>query len=956
MTLDRRCLFACLMLLLAIGAFAQDPGDYLDDDEAENPATLFLTFDNQGTVKVRLNLPKTDSDPDPLANALGNILHCPAGALQHPDVSSYFFPDWMKNWPASKRERYRKQMIEFNRRQFSGICSGVLARHEQVLEGDFDYASALPQLRDLGVDELYISITLPKAQFRDFTRANLSRDPVGNSRNLIYVIPLAEGSKQAAFHLAFGFRQADVNGAFKILAGFILLPILVTLWMRHRALALAQIDAAGAWFGFSRTLNWLLLGITLFWITSGLGARQTLQDWIGTFGLALWKQAVADVAIILLPTFLTYFFCLAISYPVHAQLRGSQWTRREFLVRQAVTLGATVLPMILLLSAVGLLRDEPEISIWLFFSTVLVFQALHVLRVRITRELPHPLSTGELRDRIFALASRLGVSVKQIFILPAGKGQVANAYAAKNSIVMFTDYLLEHLSKREVDAIAAHELAHLRHKHPAKRIAAFLAALFLPYYFFAVTRALTSLVISPVALSMQASGTHILAHLYRGLNVFEQWSQKDFVLLLVGMTAFYFLSRHHENVADATAVRLTGDAEAQITGLLKVNRLNLMPIRWGKASESWLTHPSTVRRVQSIATVGGLAPERLEAILDEYDSQPNPAKVIPAEDRYEIPSVSDPEKIRAALQQRTRAQGKFWLHLISYVVPPVLTGLLIREANLVGFSFVVVYLAGFILGSCFITLLGVWLGEADRAREKNRLVASFAREHLPLGNVVDYVVGFAPGPYPRIYGRRYHWDTGFLILSKDRLQFMGEQTRFSFSAAEIDDIVLGPGGPSWWKFERIYVRWKTDAEHNGIFNVNSLEPGPFWRSRRRVRDLYERLQHWHVNSYQYSEVRQELASLPRLEFKQVTSISPESIGKWNLNVRLLALLLPITVGIAILAHADIWYLCTSVFILRLIQMVPYWRYRDVLPAFSQPSSAVSKFQVKEAPASVGANS
>ncbi|HKU27319.1 MAG TPA: M48 family metalloprotease, partial [Candidatus Sulfotelmatobacter sp.] len=729
-------------------------------------------------------------------------------------------------------------------------------------------------------------------------------------------------------------------------------PILAVLWMRRRALALAQIDAAGAWFGFFRTLNWLLLAVTLFWMTSGLGARQTLQDWIATLGLSQWKQAIGEVAIVLLPTFLTYFLCLALSYPIHARLRGSQWTRREFLVRQAITLGSTVVPMILLLAAVGLLRDEPEIAIWLFFSTLLAFQALHVLRIRITRELPQPLTTGELRDRIFALARRLGVVVKQVFILPAGKGQVANAYAAKSSVVMFTDYLLEHLSKREVDAIAAHELAHLRHKHPVKRMAAFLAAIFLPYYFFAVIRLVASLVVSPIALSLRVSGASTLVHLYRGLNLFEQWSQRDFVLLLLGMSAFYFLSRHHENVADATAVSLTGDAEAQITGLLKVNRLNLTPIRWGKASESWLTHPSTVRRVERIAAAGGLAPERLRTILCEYDSQPNPAKVTPAEDRYEIPIVNDPEKIRAALQQRTRTQGKFWLHLVSYVVPPVLTGLMIRASHLEGLSIVAVYLAGIVFGSCFIALLGVWLGEADRGREKHRLLARFAREHVPVGQPGDFVVGFAPGPYPRIYGTRYHWDTGFLILSKNCLQFVGEETRFSFSAAEIDGLAIGRGGPSWWKFERIHLRWKIDAEHNGIFNLNSLEPGNFWHSRQQVRELYKQLRHWHANSSQYPEVRLELANLPRLEFKQVTSISPATIGTWHFNVRLLSLLLPVTVGIAVLVHADMLYLCTSVLILRLIQMIPYWKYRDILPAFSQRPLDATEFQAKPTPAPV----
>jgi uncharacterized membrane protein len=276
--------------------------------------------------------------------------------------------------------------------------------------------------------------------------------------------------------------------------------------------------------------------------------------------------------------------------------------------------------------------------------------------------------------------------------------------------------------------------------------------------------------------------------------------------------------------------------------------------------------------------------------------------------------------------------------------------------HLAGLASFAVYLGGIVMGSCFITLVAVWLGEADRAGEKNRLLASFTREHLPIGQVDDYVVGFAPGPYPRIYGTHYHWDAGFLILSKDRLQFLGEQTRFSFAAAEIDAITIGRGGPSWWNFERIYVRWKIDADHNGIFNLNALEPGPFWRSGKRVHELYDRLHDWQVNSSRYSEGKPELANLPKLEFTKVTSISPAAIGKWSLNIRVLGLLLPVTLGVAVLAHVDVWYLCTSVLILRLIQMVPYWRYRDVLPVFSQQPRGASNFQPKPTPAPIVTNS
>ena len=94
-------------------------------------------------------------------------------------------------------------------------------------------------------------------------------------------------------HLAYGFRQSDVNRAFAILAGFIFLPLLATLWMRHGALTSGKADPTAAWFGFFRTFNLLVTGAMLLWITSGFGARGVLQHWIGGLGLPTWQWVTA---------------------------------------------------------------------------------------------------------------------------------------------------------------------------------------------------------------------------------------------------------------------------------------------------------------------------------------------------------------------------------------------------------------------------------------------------------------------------------------------------------------------------------------------------------------------------------------------------------------------------------------------------------------------------------------
>jgi Zn-dependent protease with chaperone function len=952
-----------LLALLALSCMAQDSNDESPDDGADfrTTATLWLAFDGQGAANVNLDLPKRPQSWDELRSSLGQALHCPVGQLNNPGDDGRGLTSLPKEWTASQRNRYLKQLAQINQRRLTGKCDAVLARRQGVTTGEIDYAPFAAEVARAGAEELSVSVTFPEAEFEEYTRTGLISEHKRSDASLAYLtyrIPTGADSKTTALHLAYGFRQSDVNRAFTILAGFILLPLLATLGMRHSALTSGKADPTAAWFGFFRTFNLLVTGAMLLWITSGLGARSVLQHWIGGLGLSTWQWVTVDVLILVGPSFLLYFLCVAMSYPVHAQLRGSAWTWREFMAQQLVTVGGKALPLMLALASLEILHQELEVSVAFLILAFLMFQGFVYLKLRVMKSFPQPLETGELRDRIFALAERLGVKVLRVFVLPAGKGQVANAYAAKNKIVMFTDYLLQHLSQREVDGVAAHELAHLVHKHPAKRGVAFAAAIFLPSYFTWILGMLTALIGIPLAfLPASAGRSMVLRWWLTGTGALADWPQKDFVLVMLGLTGFYFVSRHFENVADATAVRLTGDPEAQITGLLRISRLNFTPIQWGKLSESWLTHPSIVRRAQRIAAAGGMAPERLREILVQYNAEAvrrdTAMPTVPAEDRYAVPAVNDPEIIRRAMGHRALAKLKLWTLFSMYVFPPALFWLLIQKIDQGPWAFAVL-IAGMLVTGGLITLAGVWLGNAGQARDKRRLVQHFEREHVPVGRAGDVLVGFAPTAFPRIFGSQYHWDSGFLVLARDRLQFVGEKTRFSLTTAEIDGIVLGSGGPNWWRFERIYVRWKeTAGVRNGVFNLYLLEPGSMWTARARLRELCQRLQTWHRQGERYPAVKAELAELPSPNIGEVTCASPRSLGTLRMNLRIMGYLLPLAVCVGILLHAAIWYLCSTAIMQRLFHSIPYWRYRDTLPEFSPACGADPASKVRAASASTG---
>src|SRR5947208_15440097 len=88
---------------------------------------------------------------------------------------------------------------------------------------------------------------------------------------------------------------------------------------------------------------------------------------------------------------------------------------------------------------------------------------------RVFRFSVYAVSAGEFRNRIFEMAHKAGVAVKQVYVLPESSSQLSNAFARSDNAVMITASLLKNLSKREVDAIMAHEIGHLKEKHPQIR-------------------------------------------------------------------------------------------------------------------------------------------------------------------------------------------------------------------------------------------------------------------------------------------------------------------------------------------------------------------------------------------------------------------------------------------------------------------------------------------------------
>ncbi|HKW17163.1 MAG TPA: M48 family metalloprotease [Terriglobales bacterium] len=922
-----------LFLVLPLFGRAQDYDD--DDATASNSARLSLRFDKQGVATVNLWVTKAPENWDPIRVGLATALDCPQQNFHSPETTGYSNRVANRLAPAN-REQYLRSLAEYYSKQLNASCDSVLRWDGFSRSGNLDLSPVQAPLAQSGNSELSVSIAFPAATNIQYSKESLRFQW---QRALEYRIDLNAPERPSPIQLSFGITSRSFYKSIAVAIAFILFPLVITLWMRHAALTAGKQDPIAASFGYFRSLNWCIQGSMLLWITSGLGARQALQDWLSLALPPSWEATLLDIAIVLGPAFLIYFACVSVSYRLHVELRGSKWTRREFLLQQLATVGAQVIPLMFFLAALENITADATAAASFFLAAMLCAVALRNLRMRVSQSYPFTLTTGELRDRVFELARKAGVKINQVIILPTGKSQVANAFATGNRVVMFTDYLLQHLNKREVAGVAAHEVAHLQLGHVKKRLLAFYLAILLPALLGGFFQEFLSRRVPVRGIPVQVTST-----LYSALGWFWNWSQRDFILIVVGLSFFFLLSRRFEFAADERGAALTGNAEAQISGLLKLSRVNLMPIRWGKGTGTWLTHPSTIRRAERIAAAAGMPAEQLQAILVRHDFELRAGagtnNVPGANDYYSVPEATDPENIRATVRRRKSQYAKIWILRLIHVLPPALVALLVKFSHLQGVDAMLVYFAGFLATPIICVLLSAQLGVTARKAQCRRLVERSQREGLNLSGGI--VVGFSPGAVVRFYGLNfYNWDVGLLLSSGNRLSYIGEQIRFSIDAREIEGVCLGQGGPSWWKFPRVYIRWIQSDGKPSVFSLGNLEPCRVWKLKEQAAELLSYVRTLRAPSRVIASPS-TVPELPSLTIGEVTSRQPRDIGGLKANLGVLIYLIPMAIVFDALLRTDAtWYLCATIIVTRMIESIPYWRFRDRLLQFNTPSAAAA---------------
>lgn len=221
-----------------------------------------------------------------------------------------------------------------------------------------------------------------------------------------------------------------------------------------------------------------------------------------------------------------------------------------------------------------------------------------------------PLREGPLRDRLAALCAAHGVRVREMLVWRTHGAMINGAVmgiVGRFRYILLTDALLDSLPVDQIEAVMAHEVAHIRRRHLPWLVGAMLAS---------VGVALMA-ILAPLYAALNASDTPLSAE-------FEQLASAGATIasLACALVVFGFVSRRFERQADAFAAQhlsgttranagagvviTPGAAEAMAGALQSVAQLNHVPV----ARFAW-RHGSIKSRQAAVRALAGRRADRI---------------------------------------------------------------------------------------------------------------------------------------------------------------------------------------------------------------------------------------------------------------------------------------------------------------------------------------------------------
>lgn len=367
-----------------------------------------------------------------------------------------------------------------------------------------------------------------------------------------------------------------------------LLPVLITFWFWYYALHADESERTSRWIACRRWTHVILLCTVAAWwaLWDFLGASALIPmlafrlNWIDPALVKLllfWGLPIGGVAVVQL-----------ICYSLDRAFLGRRWTVIDVL---RLVCWRTLCPTVaLLFVATGFeaIYDQRLTGIlWLVVAAILAMVGIIRLNLAGGMKLQR-VKSGLLYKRAFVLAKEMRTTLKRVYVVPAGRGHLTNAYGLPQSIAV-TDNYGKFLNGAQLDFVIGHELGHVKARHGRKILLIVVAV----YACIAVVCFLLAPMLTPFRPVLDISA------------------------VFVPILTFYFFSRHFEYAADGAGVELTHDPETAIRALASLYRINQAPTHCDRLTQLFMTHPALTRRARAIGEIDRMPAERISEVIGE---------------------------------------------------------------------------------------------------------------------------------------------------------------------------------------------------------------------------------------------------------------------------------------------------------------------------------------------------
>ncbi|MBC8453010.1 MAG: M48 family metallopeptidase [Chloroflexi bacterium] len=250
--------------------------------------------------------------------------------------------------------------------------------------------------------------------------------------------------------------------------------------------------------------------------------------------------------------------------------------------------------MVLISGMYWLLRSQPDLW-WLWAAigaTVLVIILMALVPVLL---LPlfykfEPIPEGELKDRLFALADKIGTHVQGVYVWHLGdKTSKANAAVTgwgRTRRIIISDTLIDSNTPEEIEVVMAHELGHHVRWDVWKMLAVSTVLIFISFFVIdlALVAWIESLGLREIA---DIAGLPLILIVGAGVS-------------LVALPISNWLSRKAETAADLYALNLTGMRDEFVSAMNKLGDQNLSQKTPNRIVEFiFHSHPSIQHRIDN---------------------------------------------------------------------------------------------------------------------------------------------------------------------------------------------------------------------------------------------------------------------------------------------------------------------------------------------------------------------